>query len=81
MKKDDFRCVECNEEASELHRDYSNGILKITICVRSVLSLCNGVSERVLSYAKANMSCLPDASCYADVACHSYFSKKKKKKF
>lgn len=32
MKKDDFRCVECNEEASELHRDYRNGILKITIC-------------------------------------------------
>ncbi|XP_063078383.1 protein ARV1 [Engraulis encrasicolus] len=27
-----FRCIECNEEASELHRDYSNGILKITIC-------------------------------------------------
>lgn len=32
MKKGDFRCVECNEKASELHRDYSNGILKITIC-------------------------------------------------
>lgn len=27
-----FRCVECNEKAKELHRDYSNGILKITIC-------------------------------------------------
>ncbi|TRY81318.1 hypothetical protein DNTS_005245 [Danionella cerebrum] len=27
-----FRCVECNEEAEELHRDYSNGILKITRC-------------------------------------------------
>ncbi|TMS12674.1 Protein ARV1 [Larimichthys crocea] len=32
MEEDDFRCVECNEKASELHRDYSNGILKITIC-------------------------------------------------
>ncbi|XP_070705479.1 protein ARV1 [Pempheris klunzingeri] len=32
MGKDDFRCVECNETAAELHRDYSNGILKITIC-------------------------------------------------
>uniref|UniRef100_A0A3Q3WXB1 Protein ARV n=1 Tax=Mola mola TaxID=94237 RepID=A0A3Q3WXB1_MOLML len=32
MKKDDFVCVECNEKASELHRDYRNGILKITIC-------------------------------------------------
>ncbi|KAG5846622.1 protein ARV1 [Anguilla rostrata] len=27
-----YRCVECNSEAYELHRDYSNGILKITIC-------------------------------------------------
>lgn len=34
MGKDDFRCIECNEKAAELHRDYSNGILKITICVR-----------------------------------------------
>lgn len=34
MKKGGFRCVECNADASELHRDYSNGILKITICVR-----------------------------------------------
>uniref|UniRef100_A0A3Q2WS51 Protein ARV n=1 Tax=Haplochromis burtoni TaxID=8153 RepID=A0A3Q2WS51_HAPBU len=32
MGKDDFRCIECNEKAAELHRDYSNGILKITIC-------------------------------------------------
>uniref|UniRef100_A0A8P4K292 Protein ARV n=1 Tax=Dicentrarchus labrax TaxID=13489 RepID=A0A8P4K292_DICLA len=32
MEKDELRCVECNEKASELHRDYSNGILKITIC-------------------------------------------------
>ncbi|KTF75954.1 hypothetical protein cypCar_00026895 [Cyprinus carpio] len=28
-----FKCVECNEDANELHRDYSNGILKITICI------------------------------------------------
>ncbi|XP_014060641.1 protein ARV1 [Salmo salar] len=27
-----FRCVECNKGAHELHRDYSNGILKLTIC-------------------------------------------------
>ncbi|KAM9354433.1 protein ARV1 [Pholidichthys leucotaenia] len=32
MEKDVFRCVECHEKATELHRDYSNGILKITIC-------------------------------------------------
>ncbi|XP_026173786.1 protein ARV1 isoform X2 [Mastacembelus armatus] len=33
MEKHVFRCVECNEKATELHRDYSNGILKITICI------------------------------------------------
>lgn len=75
MKKDDFRCVECNEEASELHRDYRNGILKITICVRSVLSLCSRVSECVLCCAIANMICPPGANCYVDAACHCYFSK------
>lgn len=32
MAKAVFRCVECNKDALELHRDYSNGILKITIC-------------------------------------------------
>ncbi|XP_062857900.1 protein ARV1 [Trichomycterus rosablanca] len=32
MAKTTFKCVECNEDASELYRDYSNGILKITIC-------------------------------------------------
>ncbi|KAM4633343.1 protein ARV1 [Polymixia lowei] len=32
MDKCVFKCVECNENAAELHRDYSNGILKITIC-------------------------------------------------
>ncbi|KAK2856010.1 hypothetical protein Q5P01_004745 [Channa striata] len=32
MAKNVFRCVECNEESAELHRDYTNGILKITIC-------------------------------------------------
>lgn len=31
-KAQSFRCVECNEKALELHRDYSKGILKITIC-------------------------------------------------
>lgn len=32
MEKEEFRCIECNEKATELHRDYSNSILKITIC-------------------------------------------------
>lgn len=34
MGRDYFRCIECSEKAAELHRDYSNGILTITICVR-----------------------------------------------
>lgn len=33
MAKMSFKCIECNEEASELYRDYRNGIVKITICV------------------------------------------------
>lgn len=28
-----YRCIECNQEAKELYRDYSHGVLKITICV------------------------------------------------
>ncbi|KAK6488985.1 protein ARV1 isoform X1 [Huso huso] len=27
-----YKCIECTQEANELHRDYSNGVLKITIC-------------------------------------------------
>ncbi|XP_077443699.1 protein ARV1 isoform X2 [Stigmatopora argus] len=32
MAEAKFRCIECNEKATELHRDYKNGILKITLC-------------------------------------------------
>ncbi|KAF6735891.1 Protein ARV1 [Oryzias melastigma] len=32
MGKEVYRCIECSDKASELYRDYSNGILKITIC-------------------------------------------------
>ncbi|XP_075452700.1 protein ARV1 isoform X2 [Ascaphus truei] len=28
-----YRCIECNEESTELYRDYRHGILKITICI------------------------------------------------
>lgn len=28
-----YRCIECNQEARELYRDYNHGVLKITICV------------------------------------------------
>uniref|UniRef100_F6XQP7 Protein ARV n=1 Tax=Equus caballus TaxID=9796 RepID=F6XQP7_HORSE len=27
-----YRCIECNQEANELYRDYNHGVLKITIC-------------------------------------------------
>ncbi|XP_049645626.1 protein ARV1 isoform X2 [Suncus etruscus] len=27
-----YRCIECNEGAKELYRDYNHGILKLTIC-------------------------------------------------
>ncbi|XP_069810280.1 protein ARV1 [Dendropsophus ebraccatus] len=27
-----YRCIECNEESTELYRDYRHGVLKITIC-------------------------------------------------
>lgn len=38
MSEEDFpsspyRCIECNQEASELYRDYNHGVLKLTICV------------------------------------------------
>lgn len=32
MAKAEFRCINCHEKATELHRDYSNSILKITLC-------------------------------------------------
>lgn len=28
-----YRCIECNEEATELYRDYQRGVLRISICV------------------------------------------------
>lgn len=31
-----YRCIECNREARELYRDYSHGVLKITICVSAL---------------------------------------------
>ncbi|XP_062938815.1 protein ARV1 [Cynocephalus volans] len=27
-----YRCIECNQEAPQLYRDYTHGVLKITIC-------------------------------------------------
>ncbi|XP_027020873.2 protein ARV1 [Tachysurus fulvidraco] len=44
-KKMGFKCIECNEEASELYRDYSNGIVKITIC-----KLCAKPVDKYIEY-------------------------------
>ncbi|XP_012978013.1 protein ARV1 isoform X2 [Mesocricetus auratus] len=34
-----YRCIECNREAQELYRDYSHGVLKITICIHGKLCM------------------------------------------
>ncbi|XP_077879164.1 protein ARV1 isoform X2 [Ictidomys tridecemlineatus] len=34
-----YRCIECNEEARELYRDYRHGVLKITICIHGKLCM------------------------------------------
>ncbi|XP_036133362.1 protein ARV1 isoform X2 [Molossus molossus] len=34
-----YRCIECNQEAKELYRDYSHGVLKITICMHGKLCI------------------------------------------
>lgn len=49
MEKFPFKCVECHEDATELHRDYKNGILKLTICVSTV---------SLLSLSMQNVCCV-----------------------
>ncbi|XP_020775599.1 protein ARV1 isoform X2 [Boleophthalmus pectinirostris] len=44
-KVQQFRCIECNKKATELHRDYRNGILKITIC-----SSCQKPVDKYIEY-------------------------------
>uniref|UniRef100_A0A3Q2HXC4 Protein ARV n=1 Tax=Equus caballus TaxID=9796 RepID=A0A3Q2HXC4_HORSE len=34
-----YRCIECNQEANELYRDYNHGVLKITICMHGKLCI------------------------------------------
>ncbi|XP_066239105.1 protein ARV1 isoform X2 [Saccopteryx leptura] len=34
-----YRCIECNQEAKELYRDYKHGVLKITICMHGKLCI------------------------------------------
>lgn len=55
MKKDEFRCVECSDKSPELYRDYRNGILKITICVRYPLTT---YFKLLMLVMLANMICL-----------------------
>ncbi|XP_077366818.1 protein ARV1 isoform X1 [Festucalex cinctus] len=45
MAEASFRCIECNEKATELHRDYTNGILKITLC-----SSCQKPVDKYIEY-------------------------------
>ncbi|XP_063116109.1 protein ARV1 isoform X2 [Cavia porcellus] len=50
MSEEDFpsspyRCIECNQEASELYRDYNHGVLKLTIC-----KSCQKVVDKYIEY-------------------------------
>nr|XP_044614955.1 protein ARV1 isoform X1 [Equus asinus]XP_044614963.1 protein ARV1 isoform X1 [Equus asinus] len=44
-----YRCIECNQEASELYRDYNHGVLKITICV-SCQKSCQKPVDKYIEY-------------------------------
>lgn len=41
-----YRCIECNREARELYRDYSHGVLKITICVSAPVGAGRGAARK-----------------------------------
>lgn len=51
-----YRCIECNQEAKELYRDYSHGVLKITICVSCQVWAVLGeeMAQRGLGTARAH---------------------------
>ncbi|KAM6177358.1 protein ARV1 [Erethizon dorsatum] len=40
-----YRCIECNQEASELYRDYNHGVLKLTIC-----KSCQKLVDKYIEY-------------------------------
>ncbi|XP_012593654.2 protein ARV1 isoform X1 [Microcebus murinus] len=44
-----YRCIECNQEAKELYRDYNHGVLKITICV-SCQKSCQKPVDKYIEY-------------------------------
>ncbi|CAB1342923.1 unnamed protein product [Coregonus sp. 'balchen'] len=52
MGKGFFRCVECIKDAHELRRDYSNGILKINICIHWKLCVFCLLCESYLRWSQ-----------------------------
>ncbi|XP_010620236.1 protein ARV1 isoform X2 [Fukomys damarensis] len=40
-----YRCIECNQGASELYRDYNHGVLKLTVC-----KSCQKLVDKYIEY-------------------------------
>uniref|UniRef100_A0A7N4V696 Protein ARV n=1 Tax=Sarcophilus harrisii TaxID=9305 RepID=A0A7N4V696_SARHA len=56
-----YRCIECNQEATELYRDYNHGVLKITICIHGKLCIFCLLCEAYLRWLQ-----LQDSSQHTD---------------
>uniref|UniRef100_A0A8C5UNX1 Protein ARV n=1 Tax=Microcebus murinus TaxID=30608 RepID=A0A8C5UNX1_MICMU len=58
-----YRCIECNQEAKELYRDYNHGVLKITICIHGKLCMFCLLCEAYLRWWQlqdSNQNTAPD---------------------
>uniref|UniRef100_A0A8C8YPW9 Protein ARV n=1 Tax=Prolemur simus TaxID=1328070 RepID=A0A8C8YPW9_PROSS len=58
-----YRCIECNQEAKELYRDYKHGVLKITICIHGKLCMFCLLCEAYLRWWQlqdSNQNTAPD---------------------
>uniref|UniRef100_A0A2I2YQ61 Protein ARV n=1 Tax=Gorilla gorilla gorilla TaxID=9595 RepID=A0A2I2YQ61_GORGO len=58
-----YRCIECNQEAKELYRDYNHGVLKITICIHGKLCIFCLLCEAYLRWWQlqdSNQNTAPD---------------------
>ncbi|XP_010349828.1 protein ARV1 isoform X2 [Saimiri boliviensis] len=58
-----YRCIECNQEAKELYRDYNHGVLKITICIHGKLCIFCLLCEAYLRWWRlqdSNQNTAPD---------------------
>ncbi|XP_017203227.2 protein ARV1 isoform X3 [Oryctolagus cuniculus] len=58
-----YRCIECNQEAKELYRDYNHGVLKITICIHGKLCVFCLLCEAYLRWWQlqdSNQNTAPD---------------------